>query len=342
MRYDNDNLIRVPPPSRILICGFGSIGRRHFDIIRSNWPHVEVGILSHHALSTFNNNSDTCQVFSSLEQSIAWMPTAAIISSPASLHLKQAIALSEARIPFLLEKPVGTGLESPADWMKFVRLSKNLPILVGYVLRHDPCFSYIDKGLKEGRFGDVVECDFYCGSWLPEWRPDRDYRQCVSAKLSEGGGALLELSHELDLALYLLGPIGVHSAILSNSGLLDIDVEDQVQILATSANQIISTIRLNFCTNPPKRNVTLRSTKGEVFWNLIENSVSFVDNNSVLIDTYCSSVSASDRYYFQLLHFFECVSGDQFPACSLHDGLQVLEFVKEVRAKSSKASRSYA
>lgn len=338
MRNDNEYLKRVLPPSRILICGFGSIGRRHFDVIRCNWPHVEVSIFSQNAFSRYNNNLDNFQVFTSIEQAIAWMPQAAIISSPASLHLQQAIALSEARIPFLLEKPVGTGLEAPADWNKLIRLSKNLPILVGYVLRHDPCFTFIDKGLKEGRFGDVLECDFYCGSWLPEWRPERDYRQCVSAQLSQGGGALLELSHELDLALSLLGPIGVHSALLSNSGLLDIDVEDQVQILASSANHVISSIRLNFCTNPPRRHVTLRSTKGEVFWNLIENSVDYADKSSVLIDSWRPSFSATDRYYFQLIHFFECVSGDQIPLCTLHDGLQVLQFVKEVRAKSLKAT----
>ena len=32
-------------PSRILICGLGSIGRRHLRVLRQNWPLVDIAVL---------------------------------------------------------------------------------------------------------------------------------------------------------------------------------------------------------------------------------------------------------------------------------------------------------
>ncbi len=40
-------------------------------------------------------------------------------------------------------------------------------------------------------------------SWLPDWRPDRDYRESYSARLDEGG-VLRDLVHEID---YADGPV---------------------------------------------------------------------------------------------------------------------------------------
>ena len=43
-----------------------------------------------------------------------------------------------------------------------------------------------------------------CQSWLPDWRPGRDYRESYSARADEGG-ALRDLVPELDYATALLG-----------------------------------------------------------------------------------------------------------------------------------------
>ena len=59
--------------------------------------------------------------------------------------------------------------------------------------------------LVASEYGKNLEADFYCGSWLPTWREGKEYSQTVSANSDRGGGVLLELIHEIDLAHYLIG-----------------------------------------------------------------------------------------------------------------------------------------
>ena len=51
------------------------------------------------------------------------------------------------------------------------------------------------------------------GHDLKKWRPDINYKDSVSAKKSLGGGALRELSHEIDLATHLFGTPSHHNTI---------------------------------------------------------------------------------------------------------------------------------
>ena len=57
---------------------------------------------------------------------------------------------------------------------------------IGYVFRHDPCTKKIKELLGAKIIGNIVEADFYCGSWLPDWREGIDYRKCVSSKRELG------------------------------------------------------------------------------------------------------------------------------------------------------------
>ena len=140
-----------------------------------------------------------------------------------------AMSIGRCGIPMLIEKPLGDGKEGLNSWEELVELSHKVPIEIGYVFRHDPCTKKIKELLGAKIIGNIVEADFYCGSWLPDWREGIDYRKCVSSKRELGGGVLLELSHEIDLALNLFGRMKIEYASLKNSGLLEINVEDQAR-----------------------------------------------------------------------------------------------------------------
>ena len=50
------------------------------------------------------------------------------------------------------------------------------------------CVKWLKNKYQSGVIGDLVEADFYCGSWLPDWRPNTDYRMGVSARKNLGEG----------------------------------------------------------------------------------------------------------------------------------------------------------
>ena len=330
----NSELDNVTPPMRILICGLGSIGRKHSRILHECFPGIELSVYRSGHGSDSPELSLMSHKFSDLESAILWNPDAAIISSPAPFHQHQALSLTSQRIPVLIEKPLGTGSEPQEGWDELLRHSQKLPIAIGYVLRHDPCAEYIKKILDDQVLGKILEADFYCGSWLPDWRPGTDYRSCVSSLRSMGGGVLLELSHEVDLACWFLGDFDITFASLGQSGLLEVDVEDKVLLAGRCANCSSVTIRLNFCSQPSRRNVVIRCEKGEIDWDLLKGKVDCSTAGQEL-QSFTPSFQPDDRFRLQAKRFIETVLDRKKPYCTLNDGLKVLKIVNQAHLMSN-------
>jgi len=321
-------------PRRLLICGLGSIGRRHARVIHQAWPDIELSVMRSGLGLDSPELALMSHQFSDLDAAIAWKPDASVIASPAPFHQQQALALARQGIPILIEKPVGIGSESMQAWDELLQLSRDVPVLVGYVLRQDPCAAHIKEKIERRELGKVLEADFYCGSWLPEWRPNTDYRESVSSRRSLGGGVLLELSHELDLAGWFFGEFELAFASLQQSGLLDIDVEDQVLLVGRSDVCSLVTIRLNFCTQPSRRRVVIRCERGEINWDVLTGDIE-VRIRDQPAQGFQAHLVADDRYRLQAEHFMECIRGDAVSHCSLSDGLEVLKIINQARIRSA-------
>ena len=315
---------------KILICGLGSIGRRYLRIINQNLPDIKIAVMR----SGYGNYCDEIKLSdyqtSNLRESIDWGPDAAIISSPANLHVDQAIALAKSKVPCLIEKPLGTGNESFDKWEKIVHLSELVPMLIGYIHRHDPCLTLVKKKLEEDLLGKVIEADFHCGSWLPKWRPEIDYLKSVSATKELGGGVLLELSHEIDIANMLLGPIQLKYANLKPSGLLPIDVEDRAYLIAENSKGVLVSIRINFCSEPSSRKVIIRGEKGEIYWDIDLGKLE-IRNHKDLIFQHENNIDRDSLFLIQIKHFLDCAFNNINPKCSVAEGKYTLEIVQKAK-----------
>ena len=76
----------------------------------------------------------------------------------------------------------------------------------------------------------IIKVSIKAGYYLPYWRKNIDYKDSVTAKKKLGGGALLELSHEISYVLWLFGrPTHVTGLIQKNSE-LKMNTEDVVYI----------------------------------------------------------------------------------------------------------------
>ena len=313
---------------KLLIISLGSMGSKYINIILKNWPELEIGaVTTQKSKRIFSKNID---IFNNLEEGIQWGPSAAIIASPASEHIKQAVLLLRKGIPVLIEKPLGTGLESEDYLNEIINLSKTNTVYLGYILRKSPCTKFIKDILNQNTLGRLIQADFECYSWLPEWREGKDYRESVSSKKSLGGGVLLEMSHEIDMAFWLFGKVKIVGAFINNSNLLDIDndLEDTALVLAKNEANIGITIRLNFCSKNDRRSVTILGEKGEMIWDILKNEVKVKREDKVEI--FSSDIKIKDLYRNQIHDFFDCIKNNTNPTCSVIDGIQVLELIEIV------------
>ena len=67
------------------------------------------------------------------------------------------------------------------------------------MLRHHPAVRKVKSIIDTGSLGRVLRYHSECGMYLPNWHPWEDYRDFYMSDIDGGGGALLDISHEIDL-----------------------------------------------------------------------------------------------------------------------------------------------
>ena len=314
-------------PKRLLICGLGSMGRYYIKLLKRKWPDINISVLrSGHNYSN-NGELKVENIFFNKHEALKWKPDYCIIASPAPYHLEQALFFGNQGISILIEKPIGIPFQAIGSWDKLLSLCKSKSIFVGYVLRQHPAVNLIKNYLEHDSIGKIIEADFYAGSWLPNWRPLMDYRQSVSAKRNLGGGVLLELSHEIDLALYLFKSFDIKYAFMDKSKTLDIEVEDKAYLLGQNNYGTTITIRLNFCTNIERRTLLIRGSQGEILWDINKGELSHsVKEDQKKYDQF--KTTKDDIFELQLTKFFNSQFNTSNNLCTVQEGISVLKIIE--------------
>lgn len=260
---------------RYLITSLGSIGRRHLANLRQLEPGAQIAALRLNcSLSEATTLPDGVDFqFSDLAQAIAFKPHAVIIASPASVHMSLASAFISTGVPILIEKPLAT---STSGLKKLISENDEFHSLVrvAYNLRCLPSLAEVRTLLHEGKIGNVLSVRAEVGQYLPDWRPNLPYQNTVSAQSALGGGALLELSHEVD---YIYWMFGLPKFVVARGGRysdLDLDVEDVFELVLqyVEPNRLVN-IHLDFLQRAPHRSCRFIGSEGTIIWDAIENSV---------------------------------------------------------------------
>jgi predicted dehydrogenase len=317
--------------NRILLVGLGSIGTRHLRLARAQFPNADIRILRHKLESTppeFSNGS-----LMTIQEVIAFAPQIAIISNPSTFHIAIAQPLAEMGVHILVEKPLSASLEGIR---RLIETSKehNTVLMVGYNLRFSTSLQYFRDLLRQGAIGEFLSVRCEVGQFLPSWRPQKDYRQGVSARKELGGGALLELSHELDYLGWIFGDIDWVRATLIRQSKLEIDVEDSAHLAVgflrnNDGHQLVGTINLDFIRHDQTRVCTVIGEKGSLHWNGLTGEVALFEKNAkdwkIL---FVKQPQEDDTYFAEWQDFLYCVNENIVPTVTGEDGLRVVEVIE--------------
>jgi len=254
---------------RVAVVGRGSAAARTLRVLRDlgNSGAVHVGS---EPIAGFDNHHRT-SLESLGKDDVDWV----FDCSAASTRVSHARVLSERGLPTIFEKP----LAMSADAGKLVLdlyAKQGIPVQVGYNLRRSQAFNFVRETLANSSLGVVRHATVSVGQYLPEWRPNRDYRSTVSAQARLGGGVLLELSHEINYAIGFWGHVHHVVGETSNSGELDIDAEDLAQgifLFESRTEPVEVSVTLDFLRRTPERWCRIRAQKADLHWDLLKNEV---------------------------------------------------------------------
>jgi len=295
---------KVDGVPRILLVSLGSIGQRHLRNTRQLLPESRIAVLRHYTKSTeLPDLAD--EIFTSIDQAKSFNPDIVIISSPAAAHVFDARVFMEQGCHVFIEKPLSANLE---DVHILQNEAKNTSIfsMVGYVLRFHPALNFINRYLQEGHLGDVWTSTVQVGQYLPDWRPSADYRKGVSGQKALGGGALLELSHEIDYSTWIFGfPESLYCS-SSRVSHLEIDVEDNAHVIFEYPDSRRVVIQMDFLQRTPRMNFFIVGSEGTLEADLINESITLYqpnDNVGKPLD-FLKSKDGNEIYLRQFDYFF--------------------------------------
>ncbi len=309
---------------RALIVGLGSIGRRHLSNLRQIEPDASITVWHQHTRADEVPGAD--RVVYSLEAALAEQPEIALLAGPAVTHIDTGLALARAGVPLFIEKPLSHTGAGVAELIDLCRQSQ-LVLMVGYNLRFSEPLRLLQQAASDGRIGQLLGLRAEVGQYLPDWRKDTDYRQGVSARRDLGGGAILELSHELDYARWLMGEVAAVSAQADRVSDLDIDVEDLAEITLRFQSGAIGNVHVDMVQRAVTRTCRIIGTDGTLTWDAISNQVRLFE---AATQAWCElhpaiTLDRNAMYVAELRHFLDCVAQRTRPLIGGEDGWQVLK-----------------
>ena len=302
---------------KVLISGYGSMGRKHASILSRLVEKKNITILTNQKLSSFR----TIKKIKSLNKI---NPSYIVISNPTSDHINKIKYIEQncKNKLVLVEKPL---------FSKFNKIIiKKNKYFVGYNLRFNSIINFLKKKLKSKKIFNV---NVFCGSYLPKWRNNIDYKQSSSAKKHLGGGVLLDLSHELDYIQWLFGKIKIEYCKSKKLSNLDIETDDFLNLAGKTNKGVSIQLTLNYFTNIPTRKILIDGKNISLHADLINKNVICYEKNKKKIYTFKNS-KRDNEYRDQHIAVLKKKFSDKL--CTLREGKQLVYLINKIRLKSIK------
>jgi predicted dehydrogenase len=299
---------------KVLIVGLGSIAQKHIHALRALNRQAEI-----FALRSGRSNTDVDGVTNlTLQQLHGERFDFAIISNPTDQHTTALPAVLELNVPLLIEKPLFHVIGEEERQLVEEINQKGILNYVACNLRFHPCLQYFRQEILPA-LSVINEVNIYCGSYLPDWRPGRDFREIYSANADKGGGAHLDLIHELDYAYWIFGkPLTDWGRLYSRSH-LQISAVDSARYLWEYERYCIS-FTLNYYRRTGKRQIEVLTDEGEYMIDLVENRILF--NKDVIVSYQL------DRFYTyvkQMEYFIHHITDGKGMMNDVNEAMQVLQ-----------------
>jgi predicted dehydrogenase len=295
---------------KILVVGFGSIGKRHSGVYES--LRAQVAVVSSRENETYKSYS---QISSALKE---FSPDVVVISNETCKHEFTLKQLQEQGFKgiVVVEKPLA---EKPIQFQHDFKA-----LIVSYNLRESEVLKRLKQELNNKK---VITAQVYCGQYLPDWRPGRDYRKIYSAHKSQGGGVLRDLSHELDYMTWIFGKVSKLTAMGGHLSTLEIDSDDVIMFLAQSEKCSLLSVTLNYLDRIPKRELIVNCEDGTYYADLVRGYLKL--NNEMIIE----SDKVVETYQKQARH----ILSDQYQShCTFQEANEVLKLIEAIEKSYTK------
>lgn len=300
----------------VLIIGYGSIGKRHRDVLKALFPAINITIVSRHTEDVDDRFYDIAEIDDlSLFDYF-------IIASQTADHYNHLVYMDE-RVSgkmILVEKPVFQ------NYCTYQSIANE--IFVGYNLRFHPVLQKLKEILTNRK---ILFFNAAVGQYLPGWRPGTDYRESYSSKKEMGGGVLLDLSHEIDYLQWLCGSVKEVKGISRKMSSLEIDSDDYSTMIGITEKGILFNLSMDYLSRQARRDLYIQCNDCTIHCDLIKGNLTVTNNDGY--DEVFSNLSPERNHTYIQMHL-DIIEKKKLNACKLAEALSVMDTISKVRKSS--------
>lgn len=317
------------------VCGFGSIGQRHANNLRSLGHDVIVYDVVDSALQ--KAEQEKYIVCRSIQEAIDKQPDIFLICSPTSYHISIAQTVLTGNNTNLkglfIEKPISYSLDGTKTILDLCK-ENNIVLGCSCNLRYLSGIKLVKTLLDNEAIGKPISCEYYFGYWLPSWHNDDTWKSSYSA--SETGGILNDDSHSINLIEYLFGDIIESKCFTVHTDLLNIKNEDVTKHIHLTDKNIICGITSDYINHVYRRTLSIVGEKGN-----IELDIEKLDNDMLGVSVYLHTASnkewrvfscnqkTNDMYIDMVLDYITCVMNGTPFQCNGLSEIRIIDKLKK-------------
>lgn len=309
----------------LLIIGCGSIGERHLRCFQKTGRCRVTACDTNPSLLAAMQDRYGVRGFATLDEALAADSyEAAVICTPAHLHLPMALTLLKKDLPLLIEKPLALDQVLVPQVREAIAASGRF-VGVAYVYHFMPWVAESCAYLRSGVLGKILHASLCAGQHFPTFRPA--YRDIYYARHEHGGGAIQDaLTHVANAFEWMLGPCCRLFADASHQHLDGVTVEDTVNVTARHGEVLVS-YSLNQFQAPNETTFLIHGQRGSVkievharrWGHLLAGEADWTWHETPPLER-------DDLFIAQAHAFIEGVEGRENALCTFEEAVQTLKF----------------
>lgn len=249
---------------RIGIVGLGMMGRNHARVANETEGLTLVGVVD--PMGDRFNASQGSAVFDDLQSLLDLGLDMAVVAAPTGDHLEVGLALAEAGVHTMIEKPLADNVES-ATQLRDAFENVGLIGCVGHIERFNPALQELKRRIKKGQIGEIFQIATRRVGPFP-------------ARIRDVGVVKDLASHDLDLTAWVADS-PYESVSAQTSHMTGREYEDLVVVTGRLANGIVTNHLVNWLTPLKERLVTVTGTKGAFVADTLTGDLTWFANADV-------------------------------------------------------------
>lgn len=314
--------------NKLLVVGVGSIGKRHIENNKNFFKKIDIVDNRIDRLNECEKKFSINEKFTNYKVALNKNKyNAVLITTPPHLHLEIAKIAVSKKAHILIEKPLGMSIKGWTHIHKYCQ-KNNLISYVAYCHRHINYTQKVKSLLNKKLIGKLLNANLVWGSYFPDWHPWEKYWSYYMAKKKQGGGALMDESHGIDLIRYFFGEPRKIFALVDKVSELKMTADDNAFLLFKMKNKMQISLNFDLISKPTQCYIRINGSKGSIIWDRDNHVVKvYSDKKKKWINYNYSKEDFLKMYKTQAKHFIDCIKKRKKPLIDIKDAIHTQKII---------------